>query len=307
MINLKNKKILVTGGTGFVGKHLIDNLINVRGVNEKLISTPTSKDFDLNLYSNAQKVVKGCDIVFNLVGDVGGSGYSRTHPATQFYKTLVPGLQVLEAAKEAKVEKIVMVGSTCAYPENAPQPLHEADLYGGLPNPSLDGYGMAKRTLAFAAEIYRREFGLNVVVVLPNNAYGPGDDFDLESGHVIPSLIRRALTEQALTIWGDGTPTRDFLYVKDFVEGVILAGEKLETSAPVNLGSGKSISIKDLVSQIVALTNFKGKVVFEADKPQGMIKRSVDIARADKLLGFKPSWTLRNGLKETIDWYKSNL
>lgn len=303
---LKNKKIVVTGGAGFVGSHLVDNLIKIRTVNPKNIFVPRSKDLDLRIFANAKKALRGSDVVLNLACDVGGSGYSRLHPATQCYNALLIALQVIEAAKEQGVEKIVMISSTCAYPQDAPQPLKEENLYGRLPNPSLDGYGMAKRMTAFLTDIYNREYGLNAVVVVPNNAYGPRDSFDLETGHVIPSLIRRCLTEEKLVVWGDGTPTRDFLYVEDFAEGVILAAEKLNTPKPVNLGSGKEVSIKKLVELIVELTGFKGSVKFDKSKPQGQIKRAVDINKAQKLLGFKPRWSLEQGLEKTIQWYKKN-
>lgn len=305
-MNLKNKKIVVTGGAGFVGLHLIENLAKKRKVDPKNILVPRSKKSDLRIFANARKAVRGSDVVFNLACDVGGSGYSRLHPATQCYNALLLALQVIEAAKEQGVEKVVMVSSTCAYPEGAPQPFKEENLYGGLPNPSLDGYGMAKRMTAFLTDIYNREYGLNAAVVVPNNAYGPGDNFDLKTGHVIPSLIRRCLTEKELVVWGDGTPTRDFLYVEDFAEGVILAAEKLNTPKPVNLGSGKEVSIRKLVELIVELTGFKGPVIFDKTKPQGQVKRAVDIKKARKLLGFKPKWSLQEGLKKTIQWYKEN-
>ncbi len=303
---LKNKKIVVTGGAGFVGSHLVENLIKVRKVNPKNIKIPRSKTYDLRIFASAKKVIVGSDVVFNLACDVGGSSYSRLHPAKQCYNALLIALQVIEAAKEQGVEKIVMVSSTCAYPECAQQPFKEDDLYGGLPYPSLDGYGMAKRMSSFFTDVYNREYGLNSVVVIPNNTYGPRDNFELETGHVIPSLITKCLTEKELIVWGDGTPTRDFLYVEDFAEGVILAAEKLNTSKPVNLGSGKQISIRKLVELAVELTGFKGPVIFDKSKPQGQVRRAVDINKARELLGFKPKWSFREGLKKTIQWYKEN-
>lgn len=306
MNSIRKKKILITGGAGFVGSNLVDCLIKKYRINPEDIIIPRSKDHDLRLFENARKVVTGADIIFHLAADVGGSGYSRRHPATQFYNNLIIALQILEAAKTEKVEKIILAGSTCAYPEDASQPLRESELYGGLPNPSLDGYGMAKRGIIFAADVYKREFGLNIVTVLPNNTYGPGDNFDLNNGHVIPSLIRKCLEEKELIVWGDGSPTRDFLYVKDYVAGLILAAEKLNSPDPVNLGSGKSVSIRTLVKLIVKLTDFKGSIIFDTSKPPGLIQRSASLSKAKKMLGFSPKWSLEEGLKETIEWYKKH-
>lgn len=244
------------------------------------------------------------ELVFHLAGDIGGVGYSSQHPAQQYYNCALVDLQVLEAAKDEGVKKMVLVSSACAYPQRAPVPLKEKDLFQGLPAQSHDGYGMAKRMTIFLADVYRREYGLNVVVVVPNNMYGPGDEFDLEKGHVIPSLIRRCLTQKTLVVWGDGSPTRDFLYVKDGAEGIILAMEKLETFQPVNLGTGVETSIKKLVGLIVKHTNFQGSVRYDPTKPMGQRKRSVNISKAKKLLGYQPKWSLDEGIKETVSWYK---
>lgn len=307
MMNLENKRILVTGGAGFVGSHLIDRLVQSRGVKRSNIVVPRSSDNDLKIYKNAKRVVKGVDVVFNLACDVGGSGYSVKHPARQLYNALMIALQVIEAAKDEGVEKIVMVSSSCAYPHDARMPLKENELYGKLPLPTMDGYGMAKRMSAFLTDIYEREYDLNAVVVVPNNAYGPRDNFDLETGHVIPSLIRRCLTEKKLLVWGDGTPTRDFIYVKDLAEGLILAAEKLTTTEPINLGSGTETSIKKLVKVIAEETGFKGQVKYDTSKPKGQKRRSVDISKASEFLGFKPEWDLRRGIGETVSWYKEQL
>jgi GDP-L-fucose synthase len=305
-MNLKNKKILVTGGAGFIGSHVVDVLVKSRGVNKKNIRVPRSKDLDLTVYENARKAVKGMDVVFHLASDVGGSGYSRLHPATQYYQSMILELQILEAAKDEGVEKVVLVSSTCAYPEDAPLPLREEDLFGGLPAIAQDGYGMAKRMAIFMADIYHREYGLNVVTVIPNNAYGPRDDFDLEGGHVIPSIIKKCLEEKELVVWGDGKASRDFFYVEDFAESVVLAMEKLEGQAPVNLGSGTETSIKEIVTLVTKLTNFKGKVTFDRTKPKALLRRSVDVSKAYERMGFKPKWKLEDGLKATIKWYLKN-
>jgi GDP-L-fucose synthase len=305
-MKLKNKKILVTGGAGFVGSYVVDLLINSRGVTKENIRVPRSKDLDLSIYKNARKAVKGMDLVFHLAGDVGGSGYSRLHPATQFYRSMLLELQIIEAAKDEGVEKLVMVSSTCAYPDDAPLPLREEDLHGKLPTASQDGYGMAKRMAVFLTDIYRREHNLNAVAVIPNNAYGPRDNFDLEAGHVIPSLIKKCLEDKELVVWGDGLATRDFFYVEDFAEAVILAMEKLEGTQPVNLGSGVETSIAEVVKLITKLTDFKGKVTFDPTKPKAVMRRSVDMSKSQELMGFKSRRSLEEGLKATIEWYKQS-
>lgn len=305
-MNLADKKILVTGGAGFIGSYLVDILVKTRGVKKENIRIPRSKDLDLKVFENAKQAVKDIDVIFHLASDVGGSGYSRQHPATQFYRAMMLELQIMEAAKEAGVEKVVLVSSTCAYPEDAILPLHEDNLWGSLPAASQDGYGMAKRLAVFLADIYRREYGLNTVTVIPNNAYGPRDNFDLEAGHVIPSLIRKCLEDKKLVVWGDGSATRDFFYVADFAEALVLAMEKLEGNQPINLGSGQETSIKEVVEIITKLTGFKGQVEYDTTKPKAVQRRSVDVARATELIGFKPKWSLEAGLKATIEWYQKS-
>lgn len=303
-MKLVNKKIVVTGGGGFIGSHIVDNLLQKRHVRRNNIFIPRSNKYDLTNKEAAVKALRGADIVFHLAADIGGVGYSNQHPAYQFHKCMLIDLNILEAAKDLKIQKIVVVSSACAYAENAPIPLKERDLFLGRPPLSHDGYGLVKRMLIFTAEAYRREYGLNTVVIVPNNTFGPRDDFDYDNGHVIPTLIRKCLEEKELVIWGDGKATRDFMYVDDFAEGMVLAMEKLDRSDPVNLGSGTSIKIKDLVKLIVRLTNFSGPISYDPSKPKGQPVRSVNINRAKKWLGFRPQRTLESGIKKTIDWYK---
>ncbi len=299
----KDKKILVTGGRGFVGSHVVKNLIEKRGVPQENIVVPRSKVHDLKNYEDAKKVLKGIDIVLHLAADVGGIAYSSTHPASQMRNCLLIDVNMFEAASNEKVEKFVCVSSAVAYPVNASSPLKEEDLFIGEPAPGGYGYGFAKRMSVVMARAYRQEKGLDCAVLLSSNAYGPGDNFDLAHGHVIPSLIKKCLTEKELIVWGDGTQKRDFFFVEDFAEGVILAAEKLKTSDPVNIGSAEPITIKQLVDIIVELTQFKGRVVFDSTKPQGQKIRNVSIERAKKMMGFSPSFTLEQGIKATIEWY----
>ncbi|MDO8499675.1 MAG: GDP-L-fucose synthase [bacterium] len=309
MLNLQDKRILVTGGHGFIGQWVIDNLIKTRGLKPKQIIVPNSKRDDLRDFDNCQRLIKKnkIDVIIHLAAIVGGVGFSQKFPATQYYNNILMDLQIIEAAKDCKVQKIISVSSSCAYPKDSVYPLVEANLWNGLPQETNLAYGIGKRILSVQADAYRQEYGTNIVVVIPNNAYGPGDNFDEEYSHVIPALIRKCLTnDNPLVVWGDGTPTRDFLYVKDFAEGVILAAEKLETSDPVNLGTGEETSIKNLVELVQKLTNHTGKVVYDTSQPNGQPRRSVSIAKAKTLLGFSPQYSLEDGLSETIAWYKTN-
>lgn len=299
----KNKRILVTGGRGFVGSHVVKNLLEKRGVSKSNIAVPQSKNCDLKIYEDAQKAVRGIDVVLHLAADVGGIAYSSNHPATQMRNCLLIDVNMFEAAANEKVEKFVCVSSAVAYSVNAPSPLKEEDLFIGEPARGGYGYGFAKRMSVVMARAYKEEKGLNASVLLSSNAYGPGDNFDLSHGHVIPSLIKKCLTEKELIVWGDGSQIRDFFYVEDFAEGVVLAAEKLQTSNPVNIGSGEPIAIRDLVKIIIKATRFKGKVIFDSSKPQGQKIRNVSIDRARKLMNFSPSCSLTRGIKETIGWY----
>lgn len=303
----RNKKILVTGGRGFVGSHVIDNLIKKRKVNPSDIVVPDSSKFDLRLFDSAKKAVKGIDIVLHLAADVGGIGYSSSHPATQMRNCFLMDANMFEAAAQEKVEKFVCVSSAVAYPVEVSSPLQEKDLFKGEPAKSGYGYGFAKRMSVVMTRAYKEEKGLNACVLLSANSYGPRQDFDLESGHVIPSLIRKCFTFKRLEVWGDGSQIRDFFYVKDFAEGVVLATENLNSSEPVNIGSGVGTSIKELVRLVVRLTGFKGEVYFDTTKPQGQKVRVVGISKARKLMGFKPEYSLEKGILETINWYKQNL
>lgn len=308
MLELKNKKILVTGGSGFIGQAVVENLISLRGVAPANIIIPRKETDDLRDFNTCKRLLQDnkIDLIIHLAAVMGGVGFSSQFPATQYYNNILMDLQLVEAARECNTPKTVLVSSSCAYPRDTTYPLIEENLWNGLPQETNRAYGVGKRILTVQAEAYRKQFGMNIVVVIPNNAYGPHDNFHPEYSHVIPSLIKKCLSgETPLVVWGDGTPTRDFLYVKDFAEGVILAAEKLETDQPINLGSGVETRIRDLVDQIKTLTGYTGEVVYDHTKPNGQPIRSVTIEKAKQILDFTPQYSLEQGLAETIAWYRA--
>jgi GDP-L-fucose synthase len=305
-VDLRDKKILVTGGNGFVGTSLVKNLSEIRNVPSKNIFISDAKTDDLRIYDNCELLIKNndIDVVIHLAAVIGGIGYSDTHSAEQYYSNILMDLQIVEAAKNCGVERVLLVGSSSSYSKDVPQPIKEDYLWDGLPQESNLSYGISKRLMTVQAAVYKKQFGLNISVVIPNNGYGPYSNFHPEYSNVVASIIRRInMRESSLIVWGDGTATRDFLYVKDFAEGILLATEKLQTGEYINLGSGVETSIKDLVMLIKKLSGYKGKIVFDASKPGGPARRSIDISKAKKLIGFEPKYTLEHGLRETIDWY----
>lgn len=305
-----NKKILVTGGAGFVGSPIIEKL-KERGVKEENIRIPRSKNYDLRTWENCKKAVKNIDIVIHLAAKVGGIGFNRKYPGTLFYDNAIMGIQLMEAARQAEVEKFVAVGTVCAYPKFTPVPFKEQDIWDGYPEETNAPYGIAKKMQLVQAQAYRQEYGFNAIFLLPVNLYGPGDRFHLEYSHVIPALIRKTIDakiegKDEFMVWGTGNASREFLYVEDAAEGITMAAEKYDKPEPVNLGSGKEITIKDLVALIAGLVEYRGRIVWDKDKPDGQPRRCLDTSKAEREFGFKAKTDFREGLKKTIGWYVKN-
>lgn len=308
MIDLKKKKILVTGGNGFLGTHLIQNLIDKRGVATKYITSPSSKQLNLVNWNDCKKAVKNIDIVIHLAAQVGGIGLNKEKPGELFYNNLIMGAQLMEAARLEGVEKFVALGTICAYPKFTPTPFKEKDLWMGYPEETNAPYGLAKKMQLVQAQAYRQQYGFNAIYLLPVNLYGEGDNFNPESSHVIPALIRKIAQAKnqnlkAIDVWGTGKATREFLYVKDAAEGILLATERYDKSDPVNLGSGKDISIKNLISLICRLMKYSGKIHWDKTKPDGQPKRKLDTSKAKKEFKFTSKISFEVGLLSTINWY----
>ena len=304
---LKDKKILVTGGAGFLGSFVVKKLLE-RGVPQENITIPRAEECDLRVWENCQKVTKGNDLIIHLAGNVGGIGYNRERPGELFYDNIMMGAQLMEAARQNKVDKFVAIGTVCAYPKFTPIPFKEENLWSGYPEETNAPYGLAKKMLLVQAQAYRAQYGFNAVYLLPVNLYGPGDNFKPESSHVIPALIKKILEakekkDASIDVWGTGKATREFLYVEDAAEGVVLAAERCETGEPVNLGSGMEISIKNLADLICRITGFTGEIRWDTSKPDGQPKRMLDVSRAEKEFGFKAKTNFEEGLKKTIEWY----
>lgn len=307
-LNLKNKKIVVTGGRGFLGKHVVRKL-EEGGIPAKNIKVISSKDFDLREQAAAAAAVKGANVIIHLAANVGGIGYNKAYPATLFYDNLLMGIHLMEASRAAKVEKFVALGTVCAYPKFTPVPFKESDLWVGYPEETNAPYGLAKKMLLVQAQAYREQYGFNAIFLLPVNLYGPGDNFDDQSSHVIPALIKKFVKarenrEPEVVVWGTGKASREFLYVRDAAEGIILATEKYNKNAPVNVGASFEITIRELAQLIKKLTNYKGKVVFDKTKPDGQPRRKLDTTRAFEEFGFKSTTPFKEGLQETIEWFE---
>ena len=308
---LRNNRLLVTGGSGFLGSHLLKKLVEDKQVDPLKIRLPRSSTCDLRYFENCKKAVKDIDIVIHLAARVGGIEYNRTHPGSLFYENSSMGVNLLEAARQENVEKFVSIGSVCAYPKFAPIPTTEEHLWLGYPEESNAAYGMAKKMLLVQSQAYRDQYDFNSVHLLLVNLYGPGDNFHVNESHVIPALIRR-MTEAKekklsdVLLWGTGMATRDFLFVKDAAEGILQAVERYNKPDPVNLASGKEISIMDLSKIIKEHVGFKGNIQWDINKPDGQSRRLFDISRARQEFNFEPETTFDDGIEKTIKWYNDH-
>lgn len=311
MDNWRGRRVVVTGGAGFLGSVLVGRL---RAAGAEVF-VPQHADYDLTdpvasarLFADARPRK-----MFHLAATVGGIGANRASPGQFFYENMAMGLNVVEGARRyGQLEKLVIVGTTCSYPGEAPVPIREADLWSGYPEPTNAPYGIAKRALLVMAQAYRAQYGLNAIYLIPANLYGPGDDFDPETSHVIPALIRKCVEavdegRDEIVAWGDGNPTREFLHVRDAARGLVLAAERYEDADPANLGTGEEISIRELLEKIAGLTGFRGRIVWDASKPGGQRRRRLEVSRAKEAFGFVAEVPLAEGLRETIEWYRTSL
>jgi GDP-L-fucose synthase len=309
MLPLADKRIVVTGGAGFLGAHVLRRLEAV-GCHEVFV--PKHSEYDLTRIDAVERLFDehGPEVLIHMAAVVGGIGANRSNPGRFFYDNAIMGIQLIETARRREVEKTVVLGTICAYPKYTPVPFREEELWNGYPEETNAPYGLAKKMLLVQCQAYREQYGMNAIFLLPVNLYGPGDNFDLESSHVIPALIRKCVEavragREEIVLWGDGSPTREFLYVEDAAEGIVLATERYDSGEPVNLGSGVEISIRDLAIRIAELTGFKGQIRWDETKPNGQPRRCLDVSRAERAMGFRSRTSFDDGLRKTIEWYLS--
>ena len=310
-MTFKNKNILVTGGAGFLGKYVVEELIK-EGVDKKNIKIPRSKNHDFRKVQDCAGALRGIDVVIHLAANVGGIGYNQEKPGELFYDNAIMGINLMEESRKAGVEKFVQVGTICAYPKHSPVPFREDNLWKGYPEETNAPYGLAKLMLLTMAQAYRAQYGFNAIYLLPVNLYGPGDNFDPASSHVIPALIKKFVDakdkgEKEVVVWGTGRPTREFLFVADAARAIVLAAQKYDKPDPVNLGSGMEISIKELANLIKEMSGYEGKIVWDKTKPDGQPRRKLDTGKAKREFGFKAEVDFNKGLRETVEWYRSQL
>ena len=307
----QNKKILLTGGAGFVGQHVLRELIK-QGAKKEHISIPRSNSNDLRTVDECIKQTKNTDIVIHLAGHVGGIGYNRENPGFLFYDNMSMGVNLIEASRINKVKKFVQIGTICSYPKFTPIPFREEDLWNGYPEETNAPYGLAKKALLVMIQAYRAQYNFPGIYLLPVNMYGPGDNFNPKSSHVIAALIKKIYdakhaNKKEIIVWGDGSATREFFYVEDAARAIIQATIKYDKGEPVNIGAGFEISIKELVDKLIELMKFKGKIVWDKTKPNGQPRRCLDTSRAEKEFGFKATTSFDEGLKKTIEWYERQM
>jgi GDP-L-fucose synthase len=307
---LKDKRITVTGGKGFLGGHLIKKL---QGKGYRKIAVAGRPEYDLVNLGDIQRMYEDTkpDVVIHLAAKVGGIGFNQEHPASLFYDNIMMGVQLIHEGYLRKIDKFVALGTICAYPKFTPVPFKEDDIWNGYPEETNAPYGLAKKMMLVQSQAYRNQYGFNSIFILPVNLYGPGDNFDPSSSHVIPALIKKcvdavASKEREIVVWGTGKATREFFYVEDAAEAIIMAMENYDKSDPVNIGAGFEISIRDLVGLILELTGFKGRVIWDETKPDGQPRRMLDTARAYHEFGFKARTDFRVGLAKTIEWYRNH-
>lgn len=305
---IKGKRILVTGGAGFLGQHVVEELKKEK---PKEIFVPRSKDYDLRQKSVVAKLVKDYDIIIHLAANVGGIGYNQEHPAELYYDNMLMGVHMIHESYKAGVEKVVALGTICAYPKYTPVPFKEEDLWIGYPEETNAPYGLAKKMMLVQAQSYRDQYDFNTIFLLPTNLYGPHDNFDPKSSHVIPALIKKFLdakdnNAEEVIVWGTGSPTREFLFVEDAAKAIVMATKNYNGGDPINLGSSFEISIAELAHTIGDIVKYKGKITFDTSKPDGQPRRKIDTTKAEEEFGFKSETTFKDGLKKTIEWYKKN-
>lgn len=304
----KEKRVLVTGGHGFLGTHLVTHL---EKLHPKELRVPMSKELDFRNLKDCARALKDIDVVIHLAANVGGIGYNQQFPGTLFYDNLLMGTYLIEEARRAKIQKFVALGTVCAYPKMTPVPFKEKDLWNGYPEETNAPYGLAKKMMLVQLQAYRQQYSFNGIFLLPVNLYGPGDNFDPNSSHVIPALIKkfveaRQSEAKEVTVWGTGKSTREFLYVEDAAKALILATEKYDKPEPVNIGSSQEISIKNLANEIARTVGYTGRIVFDTTKPDGQPKRKLDVSRAKKEFGFTAKTNFDRGLRATVKWYLKN-